>query len=109
MTECTIGSSVPVQEAPGFSVTDNDDKTPEDPNSIFSPGERSPDYQIEIKPGTEEGAEPLTPMLVTKTTGTNIDEIVIKIFPKDPNVEPKEVTVCIICIINVSCIINILK
>ena len=90
---CTIDSSIPVQEAPGFTITDNDPDTPEDTDSIFTPGERVSNYEIEIKPGTEEGAEPLTPMVIKPTTGTNIKEIVVKIFPKDAAIDPTEVVV----------------
>ena len=87
---------MPVEDVPGFTVTDSEGsstKTAEDANLIFSTDDRGPDYEFEIKAGTGEGSPPLTPMLVTPTVGTNIKEIVVKIFPKDTTINPKEVVV----------------
>ncbi len=87
---------MPVEDVPGFTVTDSEGsstKTAEDANLIFTTDDRGPDYEFEIKTGTEEGSPALTPMLVTPTIGTNIKEIVVKIIPKDTTITPKEVVV----------------
>ena len=96
VSECTIDSSIPVEDVPGFTVTDSEGsstKTAEDANLIFSTDDRRPDYEFEIKAGTDEGSPALTPMLVTPTVGTNIKNIVVKIIPKDTTVNSKEVVV----------------
>ncbi len=64
-----------------------------DANLIFTTDDRGPDYEFEIKTGSEEESPPLTPMLVTPTVGTNIKEIVVKIIPKDTTDNSKEVVV----------------
>ncbi len=87
---------MPVEDVPGFTVTDSEGsstKTAEDANLIFTTDDRRPDYEFEIKTGTEEGAPSLIPMLVTPTVGTNIKEIVVKIIPKDTTINAKEVVV----------------
>ena len=84
-----------MQDVPSMEVIDNAPSDipgePRDPSEIFSPGERNPDYKIEIKP---LGGAPLTPMAITPTTGDNIAAIVVSIIPKDTSKTPrKDITV----------------
>ena len=71
-----------VKEA-DFDVKDNDASTPDDPRSLFSPGKKRPNYKISIQSKSAPGSDPLVPMGVTPATGSNIKEIVMKIYPLD--------------------------
>ncbi len=88
-SECTIKSSVPVQDVASMDITDNEPSSipgeTRDPEEIFSAGERNPNYKIEIKP---LGGVPLTPMAITQTTGDNIASITVSIVPKDLSKAP---------------------
>ena len=83
-SECTSGQEITVKEA-DFDVKDNDANTPDDPSSVFSPGEKQPNHKITIKSKDSPGSDSLIPMSVTPATGSNIKEIEMKIYPIDPS------------------------
>lgn len=77
-----------------FDVSDNDDSIPDEPSSVFSPGERDPGYTISITPRDEPDSDPLIPMKMTATRGTNIRQTTVRIFPEDGS-QPTEILVSI--------------
>ncbi len=74
-------------------MNDNDENTPDDPKSVFTPGEKSPDYTITIEPNDDPDSDPLNPMSVTGPTGDNIEEVIVTVYPEDGS-DPKIITVC---------------
>ncbi len=97
IAECKDGDQIPVEDG-DFEVKDNDENTPDDPKSVFTPGEKSPDYTITIEPKDDPDSDPLNPMIVTGPTGDNVEEAVVTIYPDDSS-DPIIVTVCMIFII----------
>ena len=78
-----------------FDVSDNDDSIPDEPSSVFSPGERDPGYTISITPRDEPESDQLRPMRITPTRGTNIQQTIVRIFPEDGS-EATEVMVSMV-------------
>ncbi len=75
-----------------FDVKDNDESIPDEPASVFSPGVKQPNYKITVRPAPGAGSEPLIPMTITPTTGENLKEVVVRIFPEDGS-DPTEIVV----------------
>ena len=89
--ECAVGEEITVEDGT-FDVKDNDDSIPDDPASVFSPGVKEPNYKITVRPAPGDGSEPLIPMAITPTTGGNLKDVVVRIFPADGS-EPTEIVV----------------
>ena len=92
--ECSVGEEIPVEDGT-FDVKDNDDSIPDEPASVFSPGVKQPNYKITVRPAPGVGSEPLVPMVITPTTGDNLKEVVVRIFPEDGS-EPTEIVVSVL-------------
>ena len=91
VTECKDGDEIPVENG-DFNVEDNDENTPDDPKTVFTPGEKTPDYTIIIKPKDGPNNDPLNPMSITGPTGDNVDEVVVTVYPEDGS-DPTEIKV----------------
>ena len=91
VSECDYGEEISVKSA-AFDVSDNDESIPDEPSSVFSPGEREPGYTISIKPRDEPGSDPLIPMDISPTRGSNIKQTTVRIFPEDGS-QPTEIVV----------------